>query len=165
MVQKDRRAPQEDLSEERLPPTAGIVSKTVYRVPIKVTRLEPLPGDDEPAPASRLKKYLFPSDMQGANMEVYLASDADAALAAERERADRASYGTPCRCESWIEACRKAEDECDSLTRQLTEARKAYDELREWAWDSIDLSGNAEWDHMTDRHDALFARLDGKEGT
>ena len=32
--------------------------------------------------------------------------------AAERERdeAQRAKYGTPCRCESWISACRGAEE-------------------------------------------------------
>lgn len=33
---------------------------------------------------------------------------------AERDEAQRAKYGTPCRCESWIETCGKAEDERDA---------------------------------------------------
>lgn len=40
-------------------------------------------------------------------------------LKEERDEAQRAKYGTPCRCESWIETCRLAEEERDKLAAQV----------------------------------------------
>ncbi len=48
----------------------------------------------------------------------------EADLKAERERAEeaeRAKHGTPCKCESWIDACRQAEELAERLAGALRE--------------------------------------------
>ncbi len=55
----------------------------------------------------------------------------EADLKAERERADeaeRSKYGTPCKCESWIETCRQAEERAEAteaLLRKCIDARNS----------------------------------------
>ncbi len=43
----------------------------------------------------------------------------------ERDEAQRAEYGSPCKCESWIAACREAEETRDAIKAQLTLSEQA----------------------------------------
>lgn len=45
----------------------------------------------------------------------------------ERDEAQRAKYGTPCRCESWIETCRIAEEERDAARAEVERLKAALD--------------------------------------
>lgn len=83
---------------------------------------------------------------------------ADLAAAEERaENAERAKYGTPCHCESWIAACRDAENERDALAAKLEEAT----ELLEW-------TENDDWLYepgFAERRDAFLNRGTRKQPT
>ncbi len=46
-----------------------------------------------------------------------------AALEAELAEVQRAKYGTPCKCESWMDACREAEETRDKALAELAALR------------------------------------------
>ena len=39
----------------------------------------------------------------------------------------------------------------------LSEFQACYDELRKWAWNNIDASGNVDFDRMVERHTAILS--------
>lgn len=53
----------------------------------------------------------------------------EAPLRAEIEALQRVKYGTPCKCESWVETCRNAEEENDKLRQEIARLRDA---LNKW---------------------------------
>jgi hypothetical protein len=59
-----------------------------------------------------------------------LVNMAERAIRAERERdeAQRSKHGTPCRCESWIETCREAEERAETAERALAQIRESKGE-------------------------------------
>jgi hypothetical protein len=83
--------------------------------------------------ADEVKKYKSDEvvsivDGRFARPDIVLYSDflAFAKEAEERaEKSERAKFGTPCRCESWIEACRIAEERAETLQSRLDEAVEA----------------------------------------
>ena len=67
-------------------------------------------------PQTPLEKYLAES-LEKAKQEL-------AALRAEPEEVQRAKYGTPCKCESWIAACAVAEKRAEAAEAALATARR-----------------------------------------
>ena len=62
--------------------------------------------------------------------ELEAAEERIAGLIERAEFAERAKFGTPCRCESWIYACGKAEDRAEAAEARCKEMAKVVERYR-----------------------------------
>jgi hypothetical protein len=101
--------------------------------------------------ASEIRRPEWPKGLEAQCEEIYLRTTHDEAMKKgvrmlgkllseksqriadlERQLADvqRAKYGTPCCCESWISTCREAEDRVTQLEQENAELRAENERLK-----------------------------------